>query len=737
MSLPSVTKPGPRKTRAKIPYSCTICRKRKIKCDKQKPHCGHCVSNQVTHLCHYETQPWTKIPPGAQLLNKSEKSELERLKLTVLSLEATIREKDSTILKLESLGPLITPASSTDGGVVQSLSAKIHFDADLKYTTVKDSKILQFGPTSYMFLLLNNSASVVVFNDYLQSQASKFNNTKISLENQLSLPDNELEIPLLNSIRKQGIQVEPPILPSLPIIKLLVYRFFEVCYPFVPFVDEKNFMNEISAIFRSKSSLDASDIRDKRFFVAILLIILRFAFLTVPFQSYYDKALFGQEYDMVHQIISSGTNIPSTFVEYAKQLLITPEIIQRLTFRNFQALLLLLMYRIYCPEDDDSKVDIPVLLSTTIEMSRNLSLNIDPTNLDQITYSNDDIQLWRKTWAILLHFDSSRAFSLGMSLLVQDEEIKTKSPFDELQSDIFWLSNSDYKLRHSFETMMECTNILRKTGILLRNRERGVETFEIDKLILDFHRILVAIQSYSQKQRISQGAIRDPHLAQNYMLQMSVLENLFVLNFMVYITIDHDLRFKYLCQAVELGFIIFKESFTFAENPGSIISPSFENLIAPKMWTPVRTVIVALSGVLNQALKGELSIIHVCKNFNKSEENKVVNWFIVKGDEARTLEKILQKFEELYQLTKKLSVKFFHCYRLCYTLKIVLDYFRKNYRPAFEDTDLDNLSLAPRTLNRMENYWSDEKQAHELNYDFEQFLNDLNFDLDPIMNFEI
>lgn len=44
--------------RRRPPISCLNCRRRKVKCDRQKPSCGGCVKNGVGHLCEYVEPPW-------------------------------------------------------------------------------------------------------------------------------------------------------------------------------------------------------------------------------------------------------------------------------------------------------------------------------------------------------------------------------------------------------------------------------------------------------------------------------------------------------------------------------------------------------------------------------------------------------------------------------------------------------------------------------------------------------
>ncbi|KAG7663543.1 uncharacterized protein J8A68_002927 [[Candida] subhashii] len=53
------------KKRNRIPASCTICRKRKAKCDRQKPTCGACIKKSLSHLCFYESDKRTSTSTGS------------------------------------------------------------------------------------------------------------------------------------------------------------------------------------------------------------------------------------------------------------------------------------------------------------------------------------------------------------------------------------------------------------------------------------------------------------------------------------------------------------------------------------------------------------------------------------------------------------------------------------------------------------------------------------------------
>ncbi|CAN3376955.1 hypothetical protein DIURU_001727 [Diutina rugosa] len=52
----------PYKKRNRVPASCSVCRKRKSKCDRVKPICGSCKKKSISHLCYYEAD--SKEPSG-------------------------------------------------------------------------------------------------------------------------------------------------------------------------------------------------------------------------------------------------------------------------------------------------------------------------------------------------------------------------------------------------------------------------------------------------------------------------------------------------------------------------------------------------------------------------------------------------------------------------------------------------------------------------------------------------
>lgn len=54
-----MTEDNSNRQRKRVPISCLNCKRRKVKCDRQKPSCGGCLKNGVGHLCEYLEPHWT------------------------------------------------------------------------------------------------------------------------------------------------------------------------------------------------------------------------------------------------------------------------------------------------------------------------------------------------------------------------------------------------------------------------------------------------------------------------------------------------------------------------------------------------------------------------------------------------------------------------------------------------------------------------------------------------------
>ncbi|SCV03710.1 LAMI_0H10330g1_1 [Lachancea mirantina] len=137
-----------KRKRNRVPLSCTICRKRKVKCDKTRPHCQQCVKTGVAHLCHYMEQTWAEEAEK----ELSKESELKQLRERVKSLEESL----SKIHSASNNTPDSNVALSDEPKLVQQ---NIHDNDELDLTRqfdmlhLKNNGTVHLGATHWLAIM--------------------------------------------------------------------------------------------------------------------------------------------------------------------------------------------------------------------------------------------------------------------------------------------------------------------------------------------------------------------------------------------------------------------------------------------------------------------------------------------------------------------------------------------------------------------------------------------------------
>lgn len=256
--------------RTRVPTSCLLCRKRKIRCDRKRPHCGGCLTNNTSHLCKYEIKPWSK-----EYFDTSNKEpwqqEVEDLRLKIKSLEKNIEQQqlELDIRSGASLRSSVTSTNSSQNDYRKSLDEGDTTILDLAERfdclIVKDLRLRYFGPTSSVALIRNDKHASAIYSKYFKEQNKKFK--------EISAKHGDLGIKKYDNGGDKGdcSSYRPsfagnfPELPSFEIINLLLRRFFDFCYPLFPFIDEKSFMADIEVILTKENNKINLNIHHKYF----------------------------------------------------------------------------------------------------------------------------------------------------------------------------------------------------------------------------------------------------------------------------------------------------------------------------------------------------------------------------------------------------------------------------------------------------------------------------------------
>ncbi|CCF59983.1 hypothetical protein KAFR_0I02030 [Kazachstania africana CBS 2517] len=149
-----------KRKRNRIPLSCTICRKRKVKCDKIRPHCNQCTKTGVAHLCHYMEQSWAEEAEK----ELSKENEIKNLKERIKHLEKSLLKVSSNLNTPENISNTMSPLSNHS--TVENLSSsannnyKDKYDADELDLTkqfdmlhIKNNGTIHLGATHWLAIM--------------------------------------------------------------------------------------------------------------------------------------------------------------------------------------------------------------------------------------------------------------------------------------------------------------------------------------------------------------------------------------------------------------------------------------------------------------------------------------------------------------------------------------------------------------------------------------------------------
>lgn len=164
-----------KRKRNRIPLSCTICRKRKVKCDKLRPHCQQCTKTGVAHLCHYMEQTWAEEAEKELLKD----NELKKLRERVKSLEKTLSKVHSSPSS-NSLKSYNTPESSN------------LFMGNDEHTTLVNANTGSASSASHMHQQQQQQQQQEQQQDFSRSANANANSSSLSISNKYD--NDELDL---------------------------------------------------------------------------------------------------------------------------------------------------------------------------------------------------------------------------------------------------------------------------------------------------------------------------------------------------------------------------------------------------------------------------------------------------------------------------------------------------------------------------------------------------------------
>lgn len=408
----------------------------------------------------------------------------------------------------------------------------------------------------------NGYNDVVPYNMLKSKLKSKANKETLQLE--LTLFDNQLgcELLLIDRIRRT--------LPSKKVVWKLIDRFFEWCYPFMPFLDEEEFIEWTERVIgpRSYDDISFKDLKiEKRLDLALvgtLLIAMRLAYLSL----FSNKALVNEErinttdlspkaQDMKY-LMQNPIGIES--IEIARYCFYQFDILRRANLPLIQLALFMKIYYMFAPEDGDDGdgADSNGLSALVVQMAYSLGLNREPENFPDILTDKRKNHIGRKIWFLIVMSDIHQAYTYGSPMLVSPDSYDTKFPFSNEENSNLKDKNLDkYITELYFAKDAGMQNVLRQLLNRILSLTGRTKLSELTKLISELE---VKIgQIYGSLKDCLQANTYNTHVfarnfpAKHYISMKSFLVSTFYHIFLHYENKDVQLTYFYLKKIVQIA----------------------------------------------------------------------------------------------------------------------------------------------------------------------------------------
>ncbi|VEU20693.1 DEKNAAC101553 [Brettanomyces naardenensis] len=265
--------------RPRMLSACSICRKRKVKCDRTRPACRVCIRHNVAHLCNYGEPEWAKKEKPKKKGGKGDQLTLSDNKLNLL--EDRIRQledeveyyknfshdaasKDDSIsfepkvLRFDvETGCLNSPGTLSAVGIVQAdpffvaarkfLEAEKKIGSDFPYCSM-NTVPLSSGRDSNS---IDRETEQTFKDRVLRSLKEQCNKTVEATRTSWS----QFFVPLplgydyiQPGLKQKMIAKLDSTMPTRRVTWMLIDRFFQYVYPFYPYIDEVSFRNRVKTV---------------------------------------------------------------------------------------------------------------------------------------------------------------------------------------------------------------------------------------------------------------------------------------------------------------------------------------------------------------------------------------------------------------------------------------------------------------------------------------------------------
>lgn len=664
-----------KKSRYRVPTVCSVCRRRKMKCDKVKPHCSSCVKNDTTHLCMYEEQPWAANNEVQRLKDQIYSLQQQNNELKNLLNQKSINSSEDTSPETANYNLIIPDKTSSD--------PVLELSRDFDLLMLKEAKMAHYGSTSYMAIVSNDPILKNMFKKYLNLQTMGINFKKFFLYDQgfrvvndghcgvLAPQGKDFSVmePDFNKTHEELITSINEILPKKEVIEALVDHFFAEAYVFVPVIDEKSFRKNMESVMtfdREGKSFLVVNSTTLLTTVSLLLSVIRFAFISLPINS---KVV---PHNLeVQKILNSKTTVGPEFMEFSKACLSQANALRKPTLKNIQALLMLRLYRHFAPEDGDESTDSTIFLALIVQMAHMHGLHRDPSNFS-IVDDHATANIWRKIWHTLIYLDAQQAFLFGCPLLISDE-YDTKLPVGDSSDSLLEKKIiENYTKKDGFVLLLR--QIVRSCSKIKDHPKRST----IENLL---NQVEFAIERYPRNSTLLNIA-NDSFLTKvGKALDLKVKAEMYMIYTSTYYILllscgleEVSTKLKYTQKSAEAAFVLFRLVHDYTRNMSYFNDGSnFESFLSAGIFDCAKRGYQIIISFCCLGMSNSLNLTKYIDDSLFSDSEGLKEWLMPLGAEFSISDQSMIRLQEFIQFCVRLQSRYFTCWRFAYVNKLLIE----------------------------------------------------------------
>ncbi|ONH69800.1 Multidrug resistance regulator 1 [Cyberlindnera fabianii] len=434
--------------RARIPNSCILCRKRRIRCDKARPSCEQCGRRGVAHLCSYKDPAWMKealeqAGAAATVEGSSTKDEhnggapLHQLLARIKKLESDLAQSQSS----SELPSIHFKKHQYDPDELVSLQSTVPFVMAL---ATRKMRLEYHGATSPLVSIQSSEDLRAVWIHMWRFMEKTMISREAALKHGLPtvLNDGHLNIMLMRFLElkreKTALKgrikeldnyngdLESMILDHLPprrVILRLCMMFFKYIYPLMPLLEEGVFFTDtLSRLIGGWSNVNEPIprlyITEKYDYATLGLLFIIMAITVLSLEQ--------ADFDINKDLTYLKGVCTAIFPGIANHCLSHYNFLAK----SYGAKVVLLMlyihfYRQFCPEDDTSSefASSRIFLDAIISNSMAAGLHCDPSEMAAYLGKPENrARICRKMWHKIVEMDASVSANNGFVPRFLDDE---------------------------------------------------------------------------------------------------------------------------------------------------------------------------------------------------------------------------------------------------------------------------------------------------------------------------